>query len=567
MRIGATQYNYAYGSQLHFPYSIGTVLAAMPEGFPAEVIHCGIEREYWQSDVPLLAKTDILLCSMYVWNIEITLKVIQGVKQLNPNIMVICGGPQIPDEAQVWLQEHPEVDYVVHGEGEGALWKALSLPPEEWRTVAGLEGPGWVGPPRERIMDLETIPSPYLNGTIDELTKFAHSNPDWIVTWETNRGCPFKCHYCDWGSNIFAKMRQFPMERLRQEVEWFAKKQIVYIDCGDSNFGIFPRDGDIAQMLLEAVQTYGWKTTFRQSWAKNSSTKILPIAKTLKAANVLTAVGLALESMDEVTLKTIERANIKFSSFTELTRMFREAGLPTYTELIRAMPGETVGSFRDGLAKLVENSDIKAIYIYNCSILPNAQMAAPRYRQEHGIRSVRSPIYLAHSQANRSDVSEYEDIVIETATASMADVEQMHLLSWMVIVFHSLGLLKYAMTQSGLPPMEFYEHVLNNPTPTLAAEIERVRQHVKRGFRGEGWDHVDPKYGPIVWPIEEASWLRLVDSDGAFNQELIKLFGYALAMRQINKWNMRVMDQDAFEWAKEVMWYGRRRGAYLRETI
>jgi putative methyltransferase len=361
-------------------------------------------------------------------------------------------------------------------------------------------------------------------------------------------------------------------------LEWFAEHNIPYLDGTNANFGIFKeRDTEIAVYLTEVMKRRNWQTTFRQSWAKNATDRFIHIAKILHDAGALSAVGLALESMDPVTLKTIERANIKFSSFSELTKTFREQKLPTYTELIRALPGETLESFTDGLRQLVENSDIQTVYIYNCAVLPNAELAHPAYRAKHKIETIRSPIFLAHSGvSNRDQLAEMEELVVSTATASQADVERMHLLSWMVTVFHSFGLLKYAMQKSGTTnPMEFYQHVMDNPTPFLAQELAIVKAHIEKGFAGKGWDHVDPEWGDIVWPIEEASWLRLTDS-GAFRSELSTLLETAgipwpqsgtLAGQQIAHWTIRKPYEDKFEFAKRVIWHGRRKGAFLRESV
>ena len=49
---------------------------------------------------------------------------------------------------------------------------------------------------------------------------------------------------------------------------------------------------------------------------------------------------------------------MKFDTFSNLSNQFREEGLPTYSEVIRGLPGETLETFKDGLEQLVGESKI-----------------------------------------------------------------------------------------------------------------------------------------------------------------------------------------------------------------
>ena len=100
-----------------------------------------------------------------------------------------------------------------------------------------------------RIRELECIPSPYLSGSFDRLIE-AYPENEWLILWETNRGCPFQCTFCDWGSATKTKVRKWDMDKLFEEIEWFADNKIPYIDCCDANFGIFTdRDLSLAKKL------------------------------------------------------------------------------------------------------------------------------------------------------------------------------------------------------------------------------------------------------------------------------------------------------------------------------
>ncbi len=94
------------------------------------------------------------------------------------------------------------------------------------------------------------MPSPYLTGIFDELIK---ENPEekWLASWETNRGCPFSCTYCDWGSATNSKVSRMHLDRVYAELDWFSKNKVEFIFCCDANFGMLPRDYDIALRAAE----------------------------------------------------------------------------------------------------------------------------------------------------------------------------------------------------------------------------------------------------------------------------------------------------------------------------
>ena len=49
------------------------------------------------------------------------------------------------------------------------------------------------------------------------------------TVWETNRGCPFSCTYCDWGSATASKVSRMDMDKLGKELLWFAKNKVEFI--------------------------------------------------------------------------------------------------------------------------------------------------------------------------------------------------------------------------------------------------------------------------------------------------------------------------------------------------
>ena len=547
LKVNSCEFNYQYGDQIHFPYRISSLVAYIKSrenlGNNFKFEKAFVLRENVDEYIKECVDTDILLCSCYVWNWEITNFLAKEVKKLNPNCLIIFGGAQVPDFSKDFFKQHPYADIIVHGEGEIVLEELLTefLHSKDYSKIKGLETKDFRNPPQERIDNLDDLPSAYLTNTVWELVDKI-DGIRWIAGWETNRGCQYACTFCDLGSATFTKVRKWEESKIFKEIEWFAKNQIPYIDCCDANFGIFQeRDFRIAKKLKDVALKTHYPERVRPAWAKNSSEKIIPIAKQLQEGGILGAVTLAVQSLDTNTLNIIKRANIKFDAFSELTETFRNNKIPTYTELIMGLPGETLDTFKDGLENIAQTK-IDTVFIYNCTILPNAPMNVPEYREKYKIQSVLSPIMLVHSSIhNRGNHQEYEEIVTATSTCSLDELKETYLYSWCYLTLQSLGILEHVTNfynkSFNLGYIKFFEIFLEfcrAKKSVFSEEFDRIIEFRNNGYAGKGWDEYDPKIGEIIWPIEEASWLRI-----SFNeQKLLTSIGLLLEFLE-NKLNLK----------------------------
>ena len=139
--------------------------------------------------------------------------------------VVVFGGPQ----THGGMTAHKFIDVFVRGEGEENFLDLL-------RTIIAGQEPDLFYSKR-RLENLD-IPSPYTTGVFDEIIK---NNPGavWAMTLETNRGCPYSCTFCDWGSLTYSKVKKFGLEKVQQELEWIVGQPVRYIVCADANMGIF----------------------------------------------------------------------------------------------------------------------------------------------------------------------------------------------------------------------------------------------------------------------------------------------------------------------------------------
>ncbi|GAA1953651.1 KedN5 family methylcobalamin-dependent radical SAM C-methyltransferase [Amycolatopsis minnesotensis] len=348
-----------------------------------------IAGELFRDGVP-----DVLAFSVLGWNYRSFGSLAETFKQLNPNGWVVFGGTHVAHQGDRVFRMFPEVDVVVDGEGEVVFADILrayldGTAPTALGGITGLsfadeDGKLVKNPDRDRIEDLDEIPSPFLTGAIEMTDDEGRFKYD-VAIMETNRGCPYKCAFCYWGGAIGQKVRTFSRERLREELELFAKLHVHTIVLCDANFGMLPSDVAFIDDLIELREQYGFPRAVETSWAKNKSKNFYEIVKKMKLAGMRSSFTLALQTLDDETLSLMNRKNMKVNAWEDLTEWLGKEGLDLYAELIWGAPGETVESFMDGYDRLTRR--VSRIACYPMLMLPNTDYTEKK--AEHGIISVR----------------------------------------------------------------------------------------------------------------------------------------------------------------------------------
>lgn len=438
MIVQIVQVNQPFLKQRYLPYVAGLLQAYVQRHAPAASAYTFLPPLFQRLPLELAERetqmAEVLGFSVYTWNIEYALTLAQGIKRRFPERLIVFGGPQVPDRAEDFLRAHPWVDIAVHGEGEQSFLEILEAR-RQGRELTGVQGISFLSqgqffhePQRPRQRDLEQIPSPYLMGIYAPLLR---ENPgqEWIALWETNRGCPFSCAFCDWGSATASRVNRFGMERLRAEIDWFAQQGIQGIYCCDANFGILSRDLELTEYLLKQYRRWGAPRSFYTQNTKNATERAYQIQSAISGAGLNHAIALSLQSVTPEVLTEIERENISLDFYRELQTRFREKGLETYTDMLIGLPGDSFESFAAGVHQVIEEGQFHIIRFHNTYLLPNAEMAQPHYRKKHRLQTVRIPN--TEPFAPREDiVTEYHEVVIANADLSPADWRQCRILAW-----------------------------------------------------------------------------------------------------------------------------------------
>ncbi|WP_110929219.1 B12-binding domain-containing radical SAM protein [Bacillus massiliglaciei] len=180
-------------------------------------------------------KPDVIGFSCYIWNIEETMKVIEMLKKINPDIVIILGGPEVTYDVGYWLDKIPGADFIAIGEGEVTFKKLLKEidGSKDYTKVGGIayrkDGKKVIQPQIGKA-DLKSLPSPYrLKEDREHLSK--------RVTYiETSRGCPFNCQFCL--SSIEVGVRYFEREKIKEDIRYLMENGAKTIKFVDRTFNI-----------------------------------------------------------------------------------------------------------------------------------------------------------------------------------------------------------------------------------------------------------------------------------------------------------------------------------------
>lgn len=531
-KIYFVQAGFAFDKSVYLPYATGCLAAySLQHNDFRQHYELGgffYKREKTDDIIERMDNPGVVAFSNYAWNVEFNKALARKLKLKFPQCIVIYGGHSVRNDSTELLSECDFIDCLIFGEGEEPFYNLLmalanGTDLDSVENIAYRKNGQPVLTPRSACKDISDYPSPYLTGLFDPIV--ANETVELLSVIETNRGCPYKCAYCDWSAK--SKVRFFPMEKVRAELRWLSENKIEYCFCADANFGMFRRDIEIADYCIELKKNTGYPDVFRPCYAKENDDIVFEICSKFNEYHIDKGATMAYQSLSDVALENVNRKNLTMEHFADIVKKYNQAKIPTYSELILGLPGEDYNSFCDGLCKLLEAGQHNSVSVYHCEVLPNSIMGSAEYIKKYGIKSNRVRFNHIHSAEVEEEVPEYSEIVMGTDTMTKEMWIKSNLFSVTLQCFHSLGLLRcfaiYARYEKGISYREFYDRLFNfvtkNPDSVFGKVLARYEDRLTHSLEGD-WNYHNPVFGNIVWFFEEGMFLECMYNDGKFDEEI-----------------------------------------------
>jgi putative methyltransferase len=452
--------------------------------------HHGIDPAHWEWLAPiwrykdshsllesyLEQPIDVLGLSCYTWNWDLQCRLAQAVKTRYPECLVVAGGPQPDHDVPDFFRRHPYIDAVAVRDGEitfSRILDTLASGDRDLSSVKGLYLPDDQAPTGQRFTGPPDVPtffdvSPYVAQADYYEQAIRESDHKFCATWESNRGCPFSCNFCDWGSSTMSKVRRFEMDRVSAELEWLGAHGASVIFLADANFGMLPRDVDLAAQVGDTFRKYGKPHSFAYNYAKNSPDRSLAISKALFNSGMPYKHVLSIQHTRKEVLAAADRENISSEQQIRVVQEIMKCGIPVEVQLILGIPGDTYKLWQGNFGDLMEWGIHGQYQVYLYHLLPNAPAAAAEFRERWQIGTVARCVYTSPHIAfigEAAEGQEKNEIIVSSASYGVEDWVRMNVYAHVVKALHSAALTRlvadYLRRTHGVPYESFYSTLVD----------------------------------------------------------------------------------------------------------
>jgi len=369
----------------------------------------------------------IIGIGVYIWNAAQSAELIQTLKKVSPETIIVLGGPEagyLPHRV-----DFSKADYIISGEGEVAFYdlcKELLKPvsPISSPVILGLDPgihpqekswiPAFAGMTERKpqfikapLPDLKTINLPYSAFNDEDV---AHR----YIYVEASRGCPFECEFCL--SSIDEKVRNFPLDQLLEEFE-------VLWERGARSFKFIDRTFNLNMTFANRILDF----FLSKEPPYFAHFEVIPdhFPEVLKEKIKRFPVGslqleIGIQTLDPEIAKGINRPLKLEKIYDNLRFLENETSAHMHLDLIVGLPGESIEGFGRNLDTLVSltHSEIQIGILKNLS-----GTTLSRHDQAHGM------IY--------SDTPPYD--ILQNNLLSFSDIQKMKRFARFWDIFYNSG--------------------------------------------------------------------------------------------------------------------------------
>ncbi|MBT3225799.1 MAG: B12-binding domain-containing radical SAM protein [Deltaproteobacteria bacterium] len=263
------------------------------------------------------------------------IRVIKDIKKVDPSLLTVMGGPHVSFCATETLNQYPELDLIVIGEGEVTIVELAEEAQQsrDWSKVKGLafrqEAEVCISPARE-LLDVNTLPFPARH--LLPIGRYRALNT--AISMTTSRGCPCRCIFCVGRKMVGSKVRYRNPQDVVDELAYLSTLGFPQINLADDLFTA--KRSHCITICDEIIRR---KLNIRWTSFARVDTVSLEVLQKMKAAGC-TTISFGVESANAEILKLVKKG-ITIPKVIKAIEMCKEVGIDPHVSFILGLPGET----------------------------------------------------------------------------------------------------------------------------------------------------------------------------------------------------------------------------------
>ncbi len=351
------------------PLGIGYLAAVLEKnGYTVDVIDCQaqeytnkqLEDEFTKRQPNVIGVTSATL------TYKPALEIVKMAKKTCPNCLTIMGGPHVTVLDEQVLNEQPELDIVVRGEGEQTLLEIVDLASKsDLKTLHGVNGltlrnNGQIfrTPDRAFIENLDELPHPaYAHFP---LSKYMLLGKNYLPII-TSRGCPFQCTFCLASRMCGRGFRTRSPEKVVDELEWLRDTH------GADSFAFY--DDTFTFDMKRAFEICEEMKTRKIDLPWDCRTRVDRISKEIlikmREANCK-LIHYGVESGSQKMLNAMKKGTTVEQN-EKAIKLTKEIGISVAISVVVGYPGETEDMLKQTFNFIRKT---KPDYVYVCQAIP-----------------------------------------------------------------------------------------------------------------------------------------------------------------------------------------------------
>ncbi len=424
----------------HIPKNIGFIASYAKKVFGDDVDISLFKEPAALLDAASRQPPDVVGMSFYFWNTQLNQTVARILRERHgTDFTLVWGGPSVDtdttEQARLF-DRFPDVDAFIPNEGElgfaAFLERRLSDKQDPWvEPIDGVvhmcEGAIVRGRDVGLSLDLSELPSPYLDGLLDPFLK-----GNFLPGIQTSRLCPYTCAFCVSGKTR-GKLRGFAIDQVKEELDFvsktYADRPQMEMHINDENFGILPRDAEIADHIVQCQEKWGFPQNvffYHDKRLVDTTRKVLTKLAPLSSNGVV----IPLQTESPEALIVAKRKGLSEKQLSDVVDWASENDLFTATELIFGLPGETADSFSKSLDTAIERG-FDSVLCNTLFIVDGIELNRAEERERLNIGTRYRQVRENYGMLEGKFCAEVEEVVVSTNSFDISDFLDVRKISMM----------------------------------------------------------------------------------------------------------------------------------------